>query len=167
MIPGEPINLKEWKPPAVFHPGGRLFTCGRPGRAKFGTRRVRVDDNTIDSWVRGLLQVGVGHIVSLLGQKNDGFSEFNYYPFRSSEESGTRPTFQNWLNDRYGPRLIVHEFPTVDADFEGVLPEVLEEVKLCVLDLLRDGNTVVVVDSCGVVRTSTVCGVIGCKSMIK
>jgi hypothetical protein len=163
VVPIEPINLKEWKLAAGFHPGGRLFTCGRPGRAVFGRKRVHVDDGTIDRWVDGLLRIGVGHIVSLLGCKNDGFSEFDYYPFRSSKEFEAKPTFQDWLDKRYGPRLVVHEFSTIDADPQGIPSDVLETVKHCVLDLVRSGNTVVVVDSYGSQRTSKVCEAAGFK----
>ena len=132
-----------------------MFTCGRPGRAVFGREKVRVDDNTIDNWVNGLPQGEVVHIVSLLGRKKNGFSEFGYYPFRSSREPGTKPTFQEWLNDRHGPSFVVHEFPTVDA--QGIPDDVLQTAKRCVLDLIRNGNTVAVVDSMGAERTARVC----------
>jgi hypothetical protein len=82
------------------------------------------------------------HIVSLLGHKKDGYSEFEYYPFRSSQESSPKPTFQEWLDQRYGVRFVVHEFPTVDA--MGIPKGVLTAVITRVRELLETENTVVI-----------------------
>jgi len=150
MVRNEPANLCEWRVS-----GGRLFTCGRPGRATFGRQRRQIGEDTIDLWVNGLPKAEVLHIVSLLGKKPDGFSEFDYYPFRSSKESGAKPTFQEWLDERYGRRFIVHEFPTTDAT--GIPPDLLGAVKQCVLNLIASGHTVVIVDSAGAERTARVC----------
>lgn len=158
MAVNEPANLCEWRAK------GRLFTCGRPGRATFGRQRRQIGEDTIDLWVNGLPRAEVLHIVSLLGQKRDGFSEFGYYPFRSSHESGTKPTFQEWLDKRYGPRFVVHEFPTVDA--RGIQPDLLTAVTRHVLNLIETGNTVVVVDSAGAERTARVCEAIGYERII-
>lgn len=157
----EPYNLTEWVPRTVAHQKGQLFTCGRPGRGTFGRRRVRVDDETLKRWVRGLPEVDVVHLVSLLGSKKDGYSEFGYYPFRSAKESGTTPTFQEWLAEHYGSRFILHEFPTVDAT--GVPQHILKEARACVLGLLEKGSTVVVVDSAGSQRAARVCEQIAVK----
>lgn len=155
MAGEEPANLREWRLPANAGGAGRLFTCGRPGRATLGRERKRVDDRTIDLWVRGLPEAEDVHIVSLLGKKRDGFSEFGYYPFRSSKELGCKPTWQQWLDERYGARFVVHEYPTVDA--QKIPHHVLEVVKRRVLDLTGNGSTVVVVDSAGAERTARVC----------
>jgi hypothetical protein len=157
----EPYYLTEWVPRAVAHQKGRLFTCGRPGRGTLGTRRQRVDDERLNRWMESLLRQGTVHIVSLLGSKKDGYSEFGYYPFRSAMEPGTKPTFQEWLTERYGSRFVVHEFPTVDA--RPVQPHVLEGTVSCVVSLLEKGSTVVVVDSAGSERTARVCEKIATK----
>ena len=151
----EPYHLTEWVPRAVAHQKGRLFTCGRPGRGTFERRREPVDSKTLNRWVEGLPRQGTVHIVSLLGSKKDGYSEFGYYPFRPAMEPGTKPTFQEWLTDRYGARFVVHEFPTVDA--RPVPPHVLQEAVSCVVSLLEKGSTVVVMDSAGSERTARVC----------
>ena len=153
----EPINLREWRPRTAKQKG-RLFTCGRPGRATFGRDRICVDNDTINRWLNGLPKADVLHIVSLLGQKRDGFSEFGYYPFRSSSESGAKPTFQEWLHERYCRRFAVHEFPTTDC--QGIPPGTLAMVTRRVLELIENGNTVVVVDSAGDQRTARICEVI-------
>lgn len=44
----EPINLREWKAPEGSSHKGRLFTCGRPGRATHGRARVSIPRDTID-----------------------------------------------------------------------------------------------------------------------
>ena len=163
MTSNEPMNLTEWKPRLPARQGGRLFTCGRPGRATFGTDRSPVHENTIDRWAMGLPEAEVVHIVSLLGHKKGGFSEFGYYPFRSSKECEEKPTFQEWLDQRYSRRFVVHEFPTRDR--EGLPRTVLEAVSSCVLDLIESDNTVVVVDSAGAERTARVCEAIGYERM--
>ncbi len=112
-------------------------------------------------WANGLPEAEVLYIVSLLGKKKDCFSEFGYYPFRSSHESGTKPTFQEWLNKRYGHHFVVHEFPTTDAT--GIRPDVLDAVTHDVLNLIASGSTVVLVDSAGAERTARVCEAIGYK----
>lgn len=157
----EPMNLREWKPRTAAPRKGRLFTCGRPGRATFGRDKRPVDDDTIDLWVKGLPQVEVLHIVSLLGEKTTGFSEFGYYPFRSSKESGTKKTFQEWLDKRYGGRFVVHEFRTFDG--RGIPRDVLNTVTRFALDLLENDNTVLVLDSAGAERTARVCETMGYK----
>jgi len=93
--------------------------------------------------------------VSLLGSKPDGYSEFGYYPFRSEKELGTKPTFQEWLAQHYGSRLIVYEFPTVDLS--PVPAGILKEATSRILSLLKKGSKVVVVDSAGSERTARVC----------
>lgn len=152
----EPYNRAEWN---TGNRGGQLYTCGRPGRGSIGTRRIRVTDEVIDSWVDGLPHSQRLHIVSLLGQKPDGWSEFGYYPFKSEHEAGVKPTFQEWLNHRYGSRFVVHEFPTKDR--MGVPPERTKEVVMLVLDLLSEGCTVVIVDSAGAERTARICEAAG------
>ncbi len=163
MISKEPINLTEWTATIGALQRGKLYTCGRPGRATFGRDKHPVDNHTIDLWVQGLPDSKVLHIVSLLGKKKGGFSEFGYYPFRSSKEIGNKPTFQEWLDDHYGPRFVVYEYPTTDA--QAIPSKSLELVSHCVLDLIQNGNTVVVIDSAGAERTARVCEAIGYKPM--
>ena len=157
----EPCNLTEWVPRIVTHQEGRVFTCGRPGRRTSGRGREPADSETLNRWVEGLPRQRSVHIVSLLGSKKDGYSEFGYYPFRSARECGTKPTLQEWLTERYGSRFVVHEFPTVDA--RPVPPHVLAEAIGCVMGQLERGSTVVVVDSAGSERTARVCKKIGTK----
>src|SRR5207302_9224390 len=95
------------------------------------------------------------HIISLLGRKRDGFSEFSYYPFRSRFEANDKPTFEDWLNARYDRRFTVHEFPTVDA--QGVPADVVSTAQAQVLASLQAGRSTIIVDSAGAERTSRVC----------
>jgi hypothetical protein len=163
MAVNEPINLREWRPSTAAASGGRLFTCGRPGRGTFGREKRSVGDDIIDLWVKGLPQVEPLDIVSLLGEKVNGYSESSYYPFRSSKEANNKPTFQQWLDEHYHRRFVVHEFPTVDA--RGIPPVVREAVTRCVLDLIAKDQTVVMIDSAGAERTARVCEAIGYKRM--
>ena len=159
MVLTEPINLREWTAPGTSGQKGRLFTCGRPGRATYGTAKVDVGEEIIDLWVGGLPKPGVLCLVSLLGRKKSGLSEFSYYPFRSSEEPGPKPTFEEWLNKRHGQRFVVHEFPTVDR--QGISRGVLDSATRRVLSSLEGGHTTVVIDSAGAERTARVCEAIG------
>ncbi len=163
MARNEPVNLREWRAPTAAGSSGRLFTCGRPGRGTFGREKRPIDDDTIDLWMNGLPEAERLDIVSLLGEKANGYSEFGYYPFRSSKEAGDKPTFQEWLDERYDRRVVVHEFPTVDA--RGIPRDVLEAARRCVVDLIGKGRTVVVIDSAGAERTARVCEAIGYKRM--
>ena len=158
----EPIGLRQWEPSDARQRGeGHLFSCGRPGRATFKTEMVAVDETVIDLWTDGLPREEPLHIASLLGKKRDGQSEFWYYPFRSEFESNDKPTFQSWLNSRYGKRYIVHEFPTTDR--RGVSAETIDEIRTEIAPLLQTGLTVLVVDSAGAERTARVCEALGYK----
>jgi hypothetical protein len=100
--------------------GGRLFTCGRPGRS-MGAKVAKISDEVVDVWLKGLpSSTGETIIVSLLGRKPKGPSEFSYYSFRGGfdqpEDRPGCPTWQEWLNERYGCRYRVCEFPTIDTD---------------------------------------------------
>jgi hypothetical protein len=155
------MNLTEWRPPRPFNGGACLFTCGLPGIATFGREKIRVDDDTINKWVTGLPKANVLHIISLLGQNKNGISEFDCYPFRSSSESGPKPTFQEWFDERCGRRFIVHEFSMVDA--REMPPDVLKAVKRLLIELIEKNDTVLVMDSAGTELTARVCEAIGYK----
>jgi hypothetical protein len=162
VLPGrEPCGLREWLP--VDQPlGGRLFTCSRPGRTR-GSKKPLVEDSVVRDWVSGLSALGDIVIVSLLGRKPapDGRSEFSYYSFRSAHEDVPgRPTFQEWLDRATSPgRFVVVEHPTTDT--KTIPPDVMTAITGSVLAHLRSSRTVVVVDSGGVSRTSSVVRSIG------
>ena len=152
MKKSEPYNLRKWTVSS-----GALFTCGRPGRGTFSGSKKQIPEAVIDLWVDGLPNVPQLSVISLLGHKHpSGLSEFSYYPFRSCMEDGAKPTFQDWLISRYGPRFIVEEFPTEDR-----LPmascEYVEAIRHRVRALLDSGAVVIIVDSAGVQRTGEVC----------
>jgi hypothetical protein len=154
-MPREPHNLTEWRPKLSDGCSGKLFTCGRPGRGIFGTGRVKIGAETIDLWVNGLPKYKQVHIVSLLGQKTDGHSEFEYYPFQSSTEVGAKPIFEAWMQQRYRDSFIIHEYPTTDR--RPIQPAVLSGASGCAGELLAAGNKVLIMDSGGAERTRSVC----------
>ena len=152
MTSKEPMNLREWRTATAASQRGRLFTCGRPGRATYGRDyKGRIDDKTIDQWIRGQPEAEVLYIISLLGEKTNGFSEFGYYPFRSAKGAGTNRRFRSGSMSATA-RFIVHEFPTVDAAPGGIQASVLEAVTHDVLELIEKNCTVVLVDSAGAQR---------------
>jgi hypothetical protein len=153
----EPYKLRRWRrgssPDQI-----RLFTCARPGRSKGNSGSV--PDSIVDKWVKGLPGGAKTTVVSLLGQKPDGLSEFSFYSFSGAsetpEERGKRPLFQDWLSHRHRDRGIeVVEHPT--TDFKLLARELLETVSRQIDLLLTSGRTVVLVDSGGETRTSQVC----------
>jgi hypothetical protein len=149
----EPFNLREW-----VTVSGRLFTCGRPGRATYNVQWRKIEDNVVEAWVSGLLARlprGPVHLVSLLGWKKDtGESEFWYYTFRSNAEDGAKPTIQAWLDQKHPDRFVVAEFRT--RDYQDMTPSVLQSATECVRRLLAIGATVVMMDSAGCSRTGAV-----------
>ncbi|MDR4493705.1 MAG: hypothetical protein R3B74_04635 [Nitrospirales bacterium] len=120
---------------------------------------MAINEDVIDSWEQGLPQADVLHIVSLLGQKTNGLSEFSYYPFRSAKENGAKPVFEEWLNERYSRLFVVYEFPTIDC--QGIPPDVLSAAGRQVVKCLEGGETTIVIDSAGAERTTRVCVAIG------
>jgi hypothetical protein len=152
----EPYNLKRCEPEGAPQPG-RLFTCARPGRS-LGSK-ASVPDEIIERWVDGLPDAETVHLVSLLGSKEDGRSEYSFYTFRGSREhSPSKPTFQAWLDSWYGAgHFKVYDYPTVDAGCGSLSEEGIESLLSLVVPLLSRGETVVVFDSGGSQRTGQFC----------
>jgi len=137
-----------------------FFTCARPGRTGHpASKHAQVPDDLVHRWVLGLPGPKTA-IVSLLGRKPDGLSEFSFYSFYGgfdlqSEHSGCL-SFQEWLDRWHGDQsIVVREHPT--CDFKPVPYETLEAVASDINDLLSAGRTVVLVDSGGQTRTRIVC----------
>ena len=157
----EPFKLRRWKragsPERI-----PLFTCARPGRSQ--SKQDKVPNAIADKWVAGLPGDTKTAIVSLLGRKPDGTSEFSFYLFHgkddSPDERARRPSFQQWLDERHLARDVqVIEHPTVD--FKPVSAEVIAKVAADIDRFLGAQWTVVLVDSGGETRTKAVCTAIG------
>jgi len=155
----EPSNLKVFqsrKEPFA----ARLFTAARPGRS-LGRAIPKISDETVYAWARGLLPLSSQlHIISLLGTKPNGLSEYSYYSFRGSRGSleidFKKPTFQEWLNDRFGlERFVVVDFPTIDT--MPIEAAMITEICQCTTSLLMTSNDVLIVDSGGEGRTGKIC----------
>src|SRR5690242_2767743 len=91
----EPSNDRERKSAGTPCPGA-LFTCGRPGRSL--GRTATMSDEMADCWVTGLPNTNTLHLVSLLGTKHDGTSEYRFYSFRGSHERSAKFPAQ-WQTD--------------------------------------------------------------------
>lgn len=152
----EPYKLRRWR---LGRSPDRLplFSCARPGRSH--SQNDRVPDAVVDKWVKGLPGTGAAAIVSLLGEKPDGMSEFAFYPFAGAKDIETQqrrgPSFQDWLANRDAKRdILVAEHPT--TDLRPVEPTTVRSVGDDIERLLREGRTVIVVDSGGETRTGFV-----------
>lgn len=139
---------------------GLFFTCARPGRTGDpASKQWLVSDDLVHRWVLGLPGPNTA-IVSLLGRKPDGLSEFSFYSFYGGFDVSTeypgRLSFQQWLDRRLGECcIVVSEHPTYD--FQPIPPSTLDAVAANIDDLMSKGRTVVLVDSGGQSRTRVVC----------
>lgn len=159
MKPSKPYLLKRWRLDRTPQPFW-FFTCARPGRSgKPASKTAPVSDDIVHRWVLGLPGPRTA-IVSLLGRKPDGTSEFSFYSFHGGFDlPSDRPgslSFQEWLEKWHGSlRIILREHPT--CDFKTVPPKTLEAVSSQIRELGSAGMVVIVVDSGGVTRTGQVC----------
>lgn len=117
----------------------------------------------VREWVNGLPGPRTA-IISLLGHKPDGKSEFSYYPFSgkgdSPSEAGAKPPFADWLAIYCPDRdVAVVEHPT--TDFRPIADDTLERIATDVQRLLEERRTIVLVDSGGETRTGKVCRYLG------
>jgi hypothetical protein len=149
----EPHRLRRWKRTHSPNPLP-FFTCARPGRS--AGKSDPVPDSLVDKWVKGLPGDAQTAIVSLLGTKPDGTSEFSFYSFGGKEEARSRPSFQQWLDRRHPARVMrVFEHPTVD--FKPIPTETLAAAAADIESLLASEWTVIVIDSGGESRTKALC----------
>ena len=153
----EPYRLRRWNE-RLSTDRLAFYTCARPGRSKSASDKVA--DEMVYKWLQGLPGDEKVAIVSLLGRKQDGMSEFWFYSFcsafESPEERRRRPTFAEWIDESNQDRpMKVVEHPTID--FEKIPCEILDAVERDVRRLLEDGWTVILVDSGGMTRTDQVC----------
>lgn len=157
--PIKPYMLKRWRLDTTQQPLW-FFTCARPGRSgNYASKTASVSDDLVHRWVLGLPGPRTA-IVSLLGRKPDGTSEFSFYSFHGGFDlPSDRPgclSFQDWLDKWHGSLAIVlREHPT--CDFKPVPPETVEAVSNEIRELASAGRTVVLIDSGGVTRTGIVC----------
>jgi len=157
LKPLKSYMLRRWKtglPPRHF------FTCARPGRTgNAASKNTPVPDDMIHRWILGLPGPNPA-IVSLLGRKPDGRSEFSFYSFyggfdRQPDHPGSL-SFQEWLRYWHGDlSIVLCEHPT--CDFKPIPPEVLDAIVSDIAGLLSAGRMVVVIDSGGQTRTGIVC----------
>lgn len=151
----EPFKLRRWNEASSPH---RLnfYTCARPGRSNGPSGDV--PDDVVHKWFAGLPKGDKTVIVSLLGQKPDGMSEFAFYSFRGEFDQPRRrqPTFSDWIAKAAGAQIVkVVEHPT--CDLRPVPPETIAAVLEEIRDALQDGWTVILVDSGGETRSRAIC----------
>jgi hypothetical protein len=147
----EPWRLKRWR--LVSDAAAKFYPCARPGRSR-GSHGI-VSDQLLHAWVKGLPVGNNLAVVSLLGTKPDGTSEYSFYSFYREGLS-----FQDWLEQNYRERAIqVLEHPT--CDFRRVKTVTLEAVASDMRRLMSEGTVVVLVNSGGLQRTGQICRYIG------
>ena len=152
----EPYKLRRWKKKddtiAID-----FWTCARPGRSK--GPHGSVSDEIVVKWISHL-PPGVDTIISLLGTKPNGMSEFSFYSFGSDRDDNSRTTFQEFIERIPGfEDVTVLEFPT--TDFQRIPPEQLTSIKAATDARLHSGSIIVLVDSGGEQRTRQVCNHLG------
>jgi len=115
---------------------------------------VKVPDRVVLDWTRGLPGASEIFIVSLLGKKPGGKSEYSFYS--AFDGSGS---FQDWLNNNAGRKFVMASYPTIDL--EPIERATLEAAAAEVRRLVSKGKTVVIVDSGGWSRTAAVAAALG------
>lgn len=160
--PRKPHNLTRWA--LTDSPDWSFWTCARPGRHRGPS--ADVPDEDVHLWVTSMLE----HLdrrplvlVSLLGRKETGKSEFSFYSFHGGydvpgESSGG--FFAAWLARHY-PDVVLVEHPTTDA--VPVPDEVVSAVEVDIWHFTEAGAAVVIFDSFGLVRTGEVAQAIGAQ----
>src|SRR5437870_1313191 len=89
MKPLKPFRLRQWRAGQAFG-SVRFFTCARPGRTgNEASKSADVADEVVHRWVLGLPGPHPA-IVSLLGCKPGGPSEFSFYSFYGGFDSPSR-----------------------------------------------------------------------------
>jgi hypothetical protein len=146
----EPFRLKEWR---LAGPSpGLFYTCARPGRSRGS--KGSVPDRLVLDWARGLPGCTETFIISLLGRKPKGTSEFSFY------SSFNDPDSFEWLNTLVaGRKFHVISHPT--TDLEDIEPSILAMVANDVTRLVSESKTVVIIDSGGWTRTRAVAAHLG------
>jgi hypothetical protein len=156
----EPYRKRRWRRSSSPEPIA-FYTCARPGRSHGSIQQV--PDAIVHKWVQGLPGPRAT-ILSLLGRKPDGQSEFSFYNFTGKNdnpgEARGKPHFQDWLAKHYPDNdITVVEHPT--TDFQSISTETLQRIANDGQTFLCDGRTIVLIDSGGQTRTGTVCKYLG------
>lgn len=160
-MPSKPFKLRHWR---LKHDGQSIYfyTSARPGRsAELASKDAQIPDQLVAKWVRSL-PGPTPAIISLLGTKPDGSSEYRFYSFSGGSDgsAGKQKSFGAWLRDQIPEQAIeLVERPTVD--FKAVPEETIAAVLKDIKRLAAQGKTVVLVDSGGEQRTGAVCRRIG------
>jgi len=147
----EPWKLRRWKLPSAS--SAKFYTCARPGRSK-GSKGPAPDD-LIHEWISGLPPNQNVAILSLLGHKPDGTSEWSFYSFYRKHRS-----FQEWLDQHY-PAKAIKVIQHSTCDCRSIERERLSAIEADIRALLQGGQTVVMMDSGGAQRIQQVCRYIG------
>jgi hypothetical protein len=163
LKPLKPYMLRRWRI-GKFPNCHYLFTCARPGKdGNPASKYATVSNETVHRWVLRLPGQKAA-LVSLVGCKPDGQSEFSFYSFyggfdREAENAG-RMSFQQWLDRWHGDLAIVlREHPT--WDFRPVPTEVLSWIAEDVMRQFLEDRVVIIFDSGGQTRTGQVCKYLG------
>ncbi len=110
-------------------------------------------DAVVDQWVKHLPGPNTA-IVSLLGTKPNGMSEFSFYSFYP------RASLQEWLATTH-PLLSIKVVEHPTRDFAPIPAQKLIAITQTIEALFSEGHTIVLVDSGGETRTGQVCAFMG------
>lgn len=152
-------------PPDRVVCGNTLHLCSARTDQGRTVEDASVPDQVVRQWVLGLPGPAEVVVVSLLGRKPDGSSEFSFYTFHgpldTEEERRGRPSFEEFVRGAVAcARTIkVVEHPTVD--FGPVPEETVVAIGNTLTGELAAARTVILVDSGGEQRTCAVCNRLG------
>lgn len=147
----EPYRLFEWRLPSPNQTS--FYTCARPGRS-LGPKKF-VSNDLVIKWANGLSNQKNITIISLLGTKTSGKSEYLFYSAFHDANS-----MEQWLNSQvHGLQFQIISYPTVDGT--TINQDIINAAAKAIVEHASKQTTVVLMDSGGVVRTGTVAAHLG------
>jgi hypothetical protein len=147
----EPYRLFEWRLPSPNQTS--FYTCARPGRS-IGKNQL-VSNDLVFKWAKGLPNKNTITIISLLGTKTSGKSEFSFYwAFHDAN------SMAQWLNGQVHDRHFqIISYPTVDGTTMN--QDIVDAAAQAVLEHTSNKTTVILMDSGGMQRTGAVAAHLG------
>lgn len=135
-----------------------FFTCARPGRISDpNSRFANVPDEVVKAWAQWIADLAPVTVVSMLGVKDGGKSEFSFYTFWGGTDDpsivGKKRSFADVLT-AVDPQIELLERPTTDG--RTLQPEQFDDICGLIQAAVAPDHPVVLVDSGGQERTGAV-----------
>lgn len=143
-----------------------FFTCARPGRTSApASRYADVSDDVVEAWSLRIAGYAPITVLSMLGSKDNGKSEFSFYTFWGDDDPtavGKRLSFGDVLAV-VEPQITLVERPTTDG---LTLPQDnVDDLCALVKEMVATDRPVVLMDSGGEQRTGAIADAVGVEDV--